>query len=81
MLWDICLLVYNNNTQIFHFQAGDQIVRVDGLILSDSTHEEFLNLLRTKKSFTLSIKGKSALELNPSRDVCACDYTCYYHKT
>ena len=48
-----------NSLEWFHFQAGDQIVRVDGLILSDSTHEEFLNLLRTKKSFTLSIKGKN----------------------
>ena len=40
-------------------QAGDQIVRVNGLILSESTHEEFLNLMKLRKTYTLTLKGKS----------------------
>ena len=38
-------------------QPGDQIIRVNGLIISESTHDEFVNLIKWKHSLTLTIKG------------------------
>ncbi len=40
-------------------QAGDEVVRVNGLTLSQATHEEVVNLLRLKKTLTLSLRGQS----------------------
>ena len=44
-------------------QAGDQIVRVNGLVLSETTHEEFLNLMKLRKTYTLTLKGTPILPL------------------
>ena len=38
-------------------QVGDEIVRINGLILSESTHEEVVNLIRLKKTLTLTLRG------------------------
>ena len=42
----------------FKSQPGDQIVRLNGLTLSECTHEEFVSLVRQKKSLILAIKGE-----------------------
>ena len=48
---------YNEvSTTKFPFQVGDEIVRINGLILSESTHEEVANILKLKKSLTLTVK-------------------------
>ena len=41
-------------------QPGDQIIRVNGLVISESTHDEFVNLIKWKHSLTLTIKGNCA---------------------
>ena len=33
-------------------------MRVNGLMLAESTHEEVVNLIKLKKTLTLSLKGK-----------------------
>ena len=50
LLFTCCLLVC--------CQVGDEIVRVNGLILSESTHEEVVNVIKNKKSLTLTVKCK-----------------------
>ena len=42
----------------FWFQIGDEIVRINGLILSESTSEEVVNIIKLKKSLTLTVKCK-----------------------
>ena len=43
---------------ILTIQVGDEIIRINGLILSESTHEEVVNLIKLKKTLTLTIRGK-----------------------
>ncbi len=38
-------------------KVGDEVVRVNGLILSESTHEEVCNLIKLKKTLTLTVRG------------------------
>ena len=38
-------------------KVGDELLRINGLILSESTHEEVVNILRLKKTLTLTLKG------------------------
>lgn len=38
-------------------KMGDEIVRVNGLTLSQSTHEETVNLIKLKKTLTLTVRG------------------------
>ena len=44
-------------------QVGDEIVRINGLILSESTHEEVVNLIRLKKTLTLTLRAVSYTHL------------------
>ncbi|XP_064400082.1 harmonin-like isoform X2 [Halichondria panicea] len=37
-------------------KVGDEVVRVNGLILSESTHEEVCNLIKLKKTLTLTVR-------------------------
>lgn len=41
-------------------QAGDEVVRVNGLTLTHATHEEVVNLVKLKKTLTLSLRGQSS---------------------
>ena len=46
--------------QLFCFvviQVGYEIVRINGLTLSEVTHEEAVNLLKIKKTMTVVVKG------------------------
>ena len=48
-------------------------MRVNGLMLAESTHEEVVNLIKLKKTLTLSLKGKC------TEHACTCNlhvYTC-----
>lgn len=38
-------------------KVGDEIVRINGLILSEATHEEVTNLIKLKKSLILTVRG------------------------
>lgn len=40
-------------------QPGDELVRVNGLTLSQATHEEVVNLIKLKKTLLLTCKSKS----------------------
>ena len=37
-------------------QVGDEVIRINGLILSESTHEEVVSIMTHKKSLTLTVK-------------------------
>ena len=39
------------------WKVGDEIIRINGLILSESTHEEVVNIIRLKKTLTLTLRG------------------------
>ena len=61
-----------------YLQAGDQIVRVNGLVLSETTHEEFLNLMKLRKTYTLTLKGTPMLPLSTlSYPVPMCSFELY----
>ena len=38
-------------------KVGDEIIRINGLILTESTHEEAVNLIKLKKTLTLTLRG------------------------
>lgn len=42
---------------IFLSKPGDQIVRVNGLTLADTTHKEFVDLIKLRKSLALAVKS------------------------
>jgi hypothetical protein len=39
------------------YKPGDQVIRVNGLITSECTHEEFINLIKNKRTLALAVKG------------------------
>uniref|UniRef100_A0A1X7V4I4 PDZ domain-containing protein n=1 Tax=Amphimedon queenslandica TaxID=400682 RepID=A0A1X7V4I4_AMPQE len=49
-----------------NLKAGYQIVRLNGLILSECTHEEFVSLVKQKKSLVLAIKVVGLIPEKPS---------------
>jgi len=42
-------------------QPGDELVRVNGLTLVEATHEEVVNLIKLRKTLTLTLKGEELL--------------------
>ena len=46
--------MYNN---ISISQAGDELVRINGLTLANATHEEVVSLIKLKRTLTLTLKG------------------------
>ncbi|KAL5502748.1 hypothetical protein EMCRGX_G009569 [Ephydatia muelleri] len=41
----------------YGLKAGDELIRVNGLTLLESTHEEVANLIRLKKTITLTVRA------------------------
>lgn len=37
-------------------QVGDEIVRINGYSISSCTHEEVINLIRTKKTVSIKVR-------------------------
>ena len=42
---------------VTHMQVGDEVLRVNGLTLVDAIHEEVVNLIKLKKTLTLTVRG------------------------
>ena len=44
-------------------QTGDELVRVNGLTLVEATHEEVVNLIKLRKTLTLTLKSKPSFSV------------------
>ena len=42
-------------------QAGDEILSINGLYLAESTHEEVVNVLRSRKNMLLKLRSECTL--------------------
>lgn len=47
-----------NINSLFHLEVGDEIVRINGYSISSCTHEEVINLIRTKKIVSIKVRRK-----------------------
>lgn len=53
-----CLAFYPMLVPSLCAKVGDEIVRINGYSISSCTHEEVINLIRTKKTVSIKVRRK-----------------------
>ncbi|XP_058402060.1 harmonin [Diceros bicornis minor] len=64
----ISLLIKGGQADSVGLQVGDEIVRINGYSISSCTHEEVINLIRTKKTVSIKVRHIGLIPVKSSPD-------------